>query len=184
MPGVVAVGTFKVSVAPKHEGGGWKYEIHQIVSGAKKADLEKAFATSRRFSGNSLRVKEVKNLGQAISDVLKRNVQGWQHPYRTEITPDRPKKAQRAEYYEWLLGLKSGERMVRYGCDQHFNKLKKKPRLVRQKIPKKRPYPIWLAPYMYGGHPKDCGCRQCHPPGDPLRLADLFPLGRSASRRR
>ena len=105
MPGVVAVGTFKVSVAPKHEGGGWKYEIHQIVSGAKKAELEKVFATSRRSSGNSLRVKEVTNLAQSINDVLKRNVQGWQHPYQTEITPDRPKKAQRAEYYEWLLGL-------------------------------------------------------------------------------
>ena len=48
MPGLVAVGVFKESVAPKHEGGGWKCEIHQIVSGAKKVELEKVFATSRR----------------------------------------------------------------------------------------------------------------------------------------
>jgi hypothetical protein len=161
MPDLVAVGTFKVGVAPKHEGGGWKYEIHQIVSGAKKAELEKVFATSRRSSGNSLRVREVKNLGQAISDVLKRDVQGWQHPYRTEITPDRPKKAQRAEYYEWLLGLSADERLVWYGCDGHFNKLKKKPRVIRRKIPKKRRYPTWLAPYMYGGHPERCSCPEC-----------------------
>ncbi len=161
MPGVVAVGTFKVSVAREHEGGGWKCEIHQIVSGAKKAELDKVFATGRRASGNSLRVKEVKNLGQTISDVLKLDVRGWQHPYRTEITPDRPKKAHRAEYYEWLLGLSADERLIRYGCDGHFNKLKKKPRLIRPKIPKKRPYPVWLAPYMYGGHPEHCGCPKC-----------------------
>ena len=125
MPRVVAVGTFKVSVAPKHEGGGWKYEIHQIVSGARKAELEKAFATSRRSSGNSLRVKQVTNLGRAISDVLKCDVRGWQHPYRTEITPDRPKKAQRAEYYEWLLGLSADERLNSLWLRRAFQKAEK-----------------------------------------------------------
>ena len=136
-PDLIAVGVFKVSVAPKHEGRGWKCEIHQIVSGAKKTELEKIFSSSRPAAGNFLRVKEVTNLAQAISDVLKRDVQGWRHPYRTEITPDRPKKVRRAEYYEWLLGLSSDERMVRYGCDRYFNKLKKKPRVVRVKVPKK-----------------------------------------------
>ena len=159
MPSLVAVGVFKVSVAPKHEGGGWKCEIHQIVSGAKKKELEKAFSSSRNASGNFLRVKEVTNLGQTISDVLKRDVQGWQHPYRTEITSDRPKKVRRAEYYEWLLGLSSDERMVRYGCDRYFNRLKKKPRLVPQK--KKRPSPIWLSPYLFGTHPMTCTCVRC-----------------------
>jgi hypothetical protein len=138
-PTLIAVGTFKVSVAPRHEGGGWKCEIHQIVSGAKKAELEKVFSTSRPAAGNFLRVKEVTNLGQTISDVLKRGVEGWRHPYRTETTLDRPKKGQRAEYYEWLLDLSADERMGRYGCDRYFNKLKKKPRVVRVKVPKKRP---------------------------------------------
>jgi hypothetical protein len=160
-PTLIAVGTFKASAAPKHEGGGWKCEIHQIVSGAKKAELEKVFSTSRHAAGNFLQVKEVTNLGQTISDVLKRDVQGWRHPYRTEITPDRPKKGHRAEYYEWLLGLNADERVVRYGCDGYFNKLKKKPRLVRVKVPKKRPYPIWLSPYMFGGHGENCCCREC-----------------------
>src|ERR1035437_509872 len=161
MPSLVAVGVFKVSVAPKHEGGGWKCEIHQIVSGAKKKELEKVFSSSRHASGNFLKVKEVTNLGQAISDVLKRDVQGWQHLYQTEITPDRPKKGHRAEYYEWLLDLSANERVVRYGCDKYFNQLKKKPRLVRVKMPKKRPYPIWLSPYMFGGHGEHCFCREC-----------------------
>lgn len=161
MPGLVAVGTVKVTVAGKHEGGGWKCEIHQIVTGAKKAELEKVFATSRANLGNFLRVRKVKNLGQAISAVLKRDVDGWQHPYRTENVPDRPKKARRAEYYEWLLSLSPNERAVRYGCDPHYNKLKKKPRVVNVKIPKKRPFPKQLAPYMYGTHPQNCRCDRC-----------------------
>ena len=161
-PDLIAVGVFKVSVAPEHEGGGWKCEIHQIVSGAKKKELEKVFSSSRPAAGNFLRVKEVTNLGQTISDVLKRDVQGWQHPYRTEITPDRPKKGHRAEYYEWLLDLSADERVVRYGCDRYFNRLKKKPRLVRQK--KKRPSPIWLSPYLFGTHPMTCKCDRCMGP--------------------
>jgi hypothetical protein len=161
-PGLIAVGTFKASVAPKHEGSGWKCEIRQIVSGAKKTELEKVFSTSRPAAGNFLRVKKIINLGQTISDVLKRDVQGWQHLYQTEITPDRPKKSHRAEYYEWLLGLSSDERMVRYGCDRYFKRLKKKPRLVPQK--KKRPSPIWLSPYMFGSHPSNCTCVRCTGP--------------------
>jgi hypothetical protein len=163
-PTLIAVGTIKVSVAPRHEGGGWKCEIHQIVSGAKKAELEKVFSSSRPAAGNFIRVKEVTNLGQAIVDVLKRNVQGWQHLYQTEITPDRPKKGHRAEYYEWLLGLNADERMVRYGCDRYFNKLKKKPRVVRVKVSKKRPYPVQLQPYMFGSHPVNCNCPRCQGP--------------------
>ena len=164
MPSLVAVGVFKASAAPKHEGGGWKCEIHQIVSGAKKTELEKIFSSSRPAAGNFLRVKKIINLGQTISDVLKRDVQGWQHLYQTEITPDPPKKGHRAEYYEWLLGLSSDERVVRYGCDGHFNKLKKKPRLVRQKVRKGHPKPIWLERHMFGSHPMTCTCDRCMGP--------------------
>jgi hypothetical protein len=163
-PDLIAVGTFKVSVAPKHEGSGWKCEIHQIISGAKKKELEKVFSTSRHASGNFLRVKKITNLGQAISDVLKRDVEGWRHPYRTEITPDRPKKGHRAEYYEWLLDLSPNERIVRYGCDRYFNRLKKQPRVVHQKVRKGHPTPIWLERYMFGSHPMTCRCIRCMGP--------------------
>jgi len=153
-----------VSVAPQHEGRGWKCEIHQIIAGAKKKELEKVFSTSRNVSGNFLRVKEVTNLGQTISDVLKRNVQGWQHPYRTETTPDRPKKVHRAEYYSWLLSLRPNDRMIRYGCDRYFNRLKKRPRVVHQKIRKGHPRPIWLERYMFASHPQNCRCIRCTGP--------------------
>jgi hypothetical protein len=163
-PDLIAVGTFKVSVAPKHEGSGWKCEIHQIIAGAKKKELEKVFSSGRPAAGNFLKVKEVTNLGQTISDVLKRDVQGWQHPYRTETTPDRPKKVHRAEYYSWLLSLRPNDRMIRYGCDRYFNRLKKKPRVVHHKIRKGHPMPIWLERYMFGSHPSTCRCIRCMGP--------------------
>lgn len=160
-PGLIAVGTFKVSTAPKHEGEGWKCEIHQIVACAEKAELENAFSTSRPHPGNFLRVREVTNLGQTISEVLKRDVQAWQHPYQPENKLDRPKRARRTEYYEWRLDLKPGDRMVRYGCDRHYNKLQKAPRLIVEEVPKKRPYPVQLTTYMYGNHPQNCKCYRC-----------------------
>ena len=163
-PDLIAVGTCKVSVAPKHEGSGWKCEIHQIIAGAKKKELEKVFSSSRPAAGNFLKVKEVTNLGQTISDVLKRDVQGWQHLYQTEITPDRPKRRHRAEYYSWLLSLRPNDRMIRYGCDRYFNRLKKKPRVVHHKIRKGHPMPIWLERYMFGSHPSTCTCIRCMGP--------------------
>jgi len=141
-PKIVAVGTFKVSVAPKYMGQLWMCEIHQIIAGAKEEDLEKVFCSTRPVPGtqNFARVKEVKNLGQTISNVLKRDLQGWQHPF-IEGTVARPKKTQRAEYYEWSLGLHLGVRMIRYGCDRYFNRLAKHQRPLHLKPPKKRPYP-------------------------------------------
>ena len=79
-PDLIAVGTFKVSISREQNGGRWICEIHQIISGAQKVELEKVFSTSRHASGNFLRVKKVTNLGQTISDVLKRDVQGWHTP--------------------------------------------------------------------------------------------------------
>jgi len=67
------------------------------------------------------------------------------------VPQSRPKKVWRAEYYRWLLRLGVGDRMIRYGCDQYFNALKKQPRRIKHKPRKKRPYPGWLKPYMFGG---------------------------------
>ena len=157
--GVVAVGTFKVAPAPQYEGPGWICEIHQIVAGAKKEDLERIFST-RQDRGeikstssdpiNNLMIREVDALAAKVSEVLRRDIQGWQHPWRREITPTRPKKAERIEYYRWVLGLDPGERLIRYGCDRYFNLLKKQPRLIKPKVPKKRPYPYWLEPHQFG----------------------------------
>ena len=163
---LIAVGTFKASPAPPYEGDRWICEIHQIVAGASKEELDRAFSTvhdrgdlrSIMKEGdvpNVLMVKEVKALGPAISKVLRRDLQGWEQPFRTEILPSRPRKAQRREFYRWLLGLTPDARMIRYGCDRYLNKLEKQPRVLQPKVPKKRPYPYWLQRYQFGTYERD-----------------------------
>jgi hypothetical protein len=66
----------------------------------------------------------------------------------------------RREYYCWLAGLESGSRVVRYGCDRHFNPLNKQSHW-KPTVKKGRRYPLWLAPYQYGSHPYGCECRIC-----------------------
>lgn len=151
-PAVVAVGTFKAAVGPNPMGQEWICEIHQIVAaaGASKQALEQVFTSCRFHPGTeTVWVKEINDLGPAITRVLTRDLAGWQHPYQIQ-TPYRAKKAQRTELYEWLLGLEPGALIMRYGCDRYFNRLAKQPRPLFQKRIKRRPYPYWLAPYMFG----------------------------------
>lgn len=149
-PNVIAVGTFKASVTPESSEKQWICEIHEIVAGAvEKEDLERVFTAKRHTDGiQTLRVEQVDDLGAAIHAVLTYNLQSWQHPFY-EGPRYRAKKAQRAEYYRWLLGLLPNARMVRYGCDRYFHRLTKPLRLPKPK--KKRPYPYWLEKYQFGG---------------------------------
>jgi hypothetical protein len=145
-PDIVAVGTFKLSRPIKPSGVQWQPEIHLVVAGAKKVELEQTLHAGRRHSENLFQVNIVKNLGQSISNVLRRDVRASQ---QTWLSQHSPTKAQRREFYEWSLSC--GERIIRYGCDRYFNPLPKKPRVVRRKAPKKHPCPKWLEPHMFGG---------------------------------
>ena len=163
----MAVGTFKA--APAGLVDGWKRwicELHQIVAGVQQKDFDRIFLTQhdrgelrtkRRQSDipNMVRVRKITKLGPTISKVLRQDLRGWRHPWRDEIPPQRPTKAQRREFYEWLIGLSPDARIIRYGCDQHFHKLEKKSRPIRAKVRKKRPYPYWLQPYFFGSHNRD-----------------------------
>jgi hypothetical protein len=164
---IVAVGTFKV--APTGIVQGWKRwicEIHQIVAGVQQEDFDRIFLTQhdrgelrtkRKQSDipNMVRVRKITKLGPTISKVLRQDLRGWRYPWQDEISPQRPTKAQRREFYSWLIGLSPDARIIRYGCDQHFHKLEKKSRPIRAKVRKKRPYPHWLEPYMFGTHSRD-----------------------------
>ena len=163
---IVAVGVFKVApaVPPLDHDERWRCEIHQIVAGVKKEDLERIFSTRcdrgeiRSAQGkvlNHLTVDEVDKLGPTISEVLRQDLRGWRHPWHDELDPARPTKAQRREFYAWLLGLDPDARIIRYGCDQYFRKLEKKPRPIRAKVHKKRPYPSWLAPFWFGSDTRE-----------------------------
>jgi hypothetical protein len=171
IPELVAFGTFKVSLAPKYVEPHWICEIHEIAVGAEKSDLEKAFSVreTREKYDSYVAVTKVENIGQTISDVLGADLKGWQHPFWPDGSPAKPTKAHREEFYQWLFSLPLGERMIRYGCDRHFNHLHKKPRTIRPKVHKPRPYPTWLIPHMFGnreqplrGFPEDQkGSRAC-----------------------
>jgi hypothetical protein len=179
IPELVAAGTFKVSLAPEYLQPHWICEIHEIVVGAQKDDLKKAFSIggTREKYDSYVAVTKVENIGQAISDVLRTDLEGWQHLQWPDGSPAKPKKAHREEFYQWLLSLSFGERMIRYGCDRYFNRLHKKPRTIHAKIHKRRPYPTWLIPHMFGnreqplrGFPKDQQRGRAHARIPPLDL--------------
>jgi hypothetical protein len=153
IPMLVAVGTFKVSVDQLYDKYLWIYEIHEIVAGAARDNLEKVLSSCRlgpAFFSNKLWVGEVTDLGQTISKVFRRDLEVWQNPEWDEPKAERLTKAQRREFYRWLFDLSPGARLVRYGCDQHFNKLEKKPRTFHATVRKPRPYPYHLKKYMFG----------------------------------
>lgn len=150
---IVSVGMFKVSIALGNSGPRWIPEIHAIVAGPTRNDLYPVFRNSRPGNLDFIRVEPVESLGDAISDVLRRDLEGWRG--------FSPKKSHRAEFYRWLVRLPLGARIIRYGCDRYFNKLAKQPRVQVMKIPKKRPAPHWLAPYWYDTHHPACNCRVC-----------------------
>jgi hypothetical protein len=147
---VIAVGSFKVAPSPPHDTERWVCEIHQVVAGAQKEELERALSTrsyrrSKVFSpfADYLRVQEVKELATIVSKVLRCDLSGWQHPWRHEIPPERPTKAQRREFYRWLLGLRPDARLIFYGSDKNLKKLERRPRKPPPppKAPRKRTSP-------------------------------------------
>jgi hypothetical protein len=143
-PTLIAVGSLKV--VPNYNWKEWNVEIHLIVAGAKKNELEKVFSIHRLGKEKEVRVTRVDHLGTAIEGAT----DGTLQPRRQGLARVPPKKAQRAEFYRWLSELEVDSRLIRYGCDRHFNPLTKKPRTLKAKPRKKRPYPTWLTPWMFG----------------------------------
>jgi len=153
-PHIVAVGTFKVSAVNDGETAYWRCEMDHLAAGVDKDKLEKAFPDEKahaQFDFIVPHIIPVLNLGQAISRVLRRDLEPWQHPRRPDPNASPPSIAQRTEFNNWLLDLPVGARLFRYGCDRHWNRLSKQPRVFRSKPRKKRPYPYWLVPFMFGG---------------------------------
>ena len=100
---IVAVGTLKISVDPVRQGRPWRAEIHQVVAGVTRKDLERIFATRKPSFDDFVWVEKVKNLGDTVSRVLRPGLHVWQHP--SDLSdPAAPKKKARAECYLWLLG--------------------------------------------------------------------------------
>ena len=82
-PHIVAVGTFKVSVLSNSKTAYWRCEMHHLVGGVEKDELQKAFPDEKaheQFDFIVPHIIPVLNLGQAISRVLRRDLEPWQHP--------------------------------------------------------------------------------------------------------
>jgi hypothetical protein len=148
-PDIIAIGSLKLTVVTGSVGL-WRLEVHQIMAGVTRDELYRIFSTRRRSLDNFVLIDEVKDRQEATARVLTRGLHVWQHPSRCEESL-RPKKSARAEYYRWLLGMHPGGLTIRYGCDRHFNKLKKQPRTIRPpKVRKPRPYPWWIEWNQFG----------------------------------
>lgn len=154
IPTLVAVGMFKVSVKQEYDKHSWIYEIHEIIAGAKGDELGKVLASRRPGRGlvisNQLWMQEVTDLSQTLSKVFQGDLKPWQDLEWAFAEAEKPTKGQRHDFYQWLFDLSPGARLVRYGCDQHFNKLQKKPRRFHATVRKPRPYPYHLKKYMFG----------------------------------
>lgn len=148
-PNVVAVGCLKAYSMPGNMQKGWHLEIHQIVAGVERVDFARVFGASLPRYYKSVSIEEIDDLSAAVSRVFQQDLRMWRSATGLP-EPSRPKRKARAEYYQWQLPMRCGALTIRYGCDRHFNRLKKVPKTVRPKVRKGHPYPTWLEPYQFG----------------------------------
>jgi hypothetical protein len=136
---VVAVGVVKVV----EEASGWRPRVHLIVSGAEKHDLRRVFSFGRIQNLSNVRVTTIGNLAEAIGEIISYN------PLASFCDKQLPDKGK--EVCEFLIKCKPDERLITYGCDNHFRRkiltVKKRPLL---KIKKGSPYPYRLQNSMFG----------------------------------
>jgi hypothetical protein len=124
---IVAIGSFEVSLNRELDGElYWAGEIQQIVAGANKHDLRKAFKIekhhrSRGSNQKLLKIIAVERFGRQLGYSVKRFVE----ERRAYISPKTGRQARRhlppqpehwAEHDAWLLGLTLGARTIAYGC--------------------------------------------------------------------
>jgi hypothetical protein len=132
---VTAVGTFNM-VAVGMNANQYHAELHVIVGGATKEELESAFRPVQPDA--SVRISKVDDTNRVIDEVITRN-----SPRRWEPLDDPPEPAQLAEFYAWLAEMKIGARIFRYGCDENFElityrEIRFKPRLKKNRPGRRR----------------------------------------------
>jgi len=163
-PNVIGVGLFKAFIVQQREIAYWRCEMHYLVAGAEEYRVRNTIPVEKGdadFDAIGARIMAADNLGQAISRILRRDLQLWRHPWQPDLNRSSITGTERTEFQHWLLGLSPGARLFRYGCDASFNKLAKQ--LRKRPARKKRPYPYWLEHHMFGNHPPNCRCRVCWP---------------------
>jgi ParB-like chromosome segregation protein Spo0J len=157
-PDLIGVGMVKVALATSFTGEvHWVAFIHEVVAGADRSTLIDAMGDRSRKRHSSpyrscrypIRVLDVADLPNALDRVFDGSLRG--HVPEADHVINKVLQAHRIEHDQWLKAVPAGGHTIRYGCDARFNKLTKKPRSVVIREVKKRPYPIHLIPYQFGG---------------------------------
>jgi hypothetical protein len=122
---VIAVGQFERALNVELDGSmSWSGEVHIVVAGATKGRLREAFAIHRRYRRDPqeklLHVKEIDGPGRALGYALKyflaRRVAYLTNNGRQGRRSMPLQREQLAEIAMWHASLKSGERVVLFGC--------------------------------------------------------------------
>ena len=155
-PTIVAVGSFKVAAAA-NSAQRWIFEAHLLVAGVEAKDLEELLTEQRPglWFDNFWLVKPAKDVDAVARRILRRDLLYWIPPVHCGDDRQRMSNALRTELYAWLFGWKLSDLTIRYGCDRHYRHLAKKPRRYQRKGTRKRIYPTWLIPHMFGGQKWD-----------------------------
>jgi hypothetical protein len=125
---VIAVGQFERALNVKLDGSSsWSGEVHVVVAGASKEQLRDAFGIARRYHRDPQEklhhVKAVHGLGRALGHALTyflaRRVAYITNTGRQGRRSMPLQREQLAELGAWHASLKSGERVVLFGCRRH-----------------------------------------------------------------
>jgi hypothetical protein len=128
---VTAVGTFNMVAVGMGTKPRFLAELHVIVGGATKEELESAFRPVQPDA--SVRISKVEDTNRVIDEVTTRNF-----PRLWEPLDNPPEPAQLAEFYAWLAEMKIGARIFRYGCDENFDLITFRKITINPKVKKER----------------------------------------------
>jgi hypothetical protein len=131
----------------------WELGSSLVLAGVDHSDVYDV------FPGGGLFIEPVTDIRETLKALIARSRRPkLKPPFDASMLLSRRFKQ---EYYIWLAGLESNQRLFRYGCDRHFNRLSKVKRQEQPRVRKPHPYPYWLTPYMFNNHSHNCQCRAC-----------------------
>jgi hypothetical protein len=139
---VIAVGQFERALNIELDGSmSWSGEVHLVVGGATKEELRAAFNIDAQFRRDPqeklVKVKEVDGLGRALGYCLKYFLASRVAYVMNNGRQGRRSMPLKREYLAelgcWHASLKSGERIVLFGCRRNGRRLKRLPESMRSR---------------------------------------------------
>ncbi len=141
---VIAIGQFERALNIEIDGSmSWSGEVHFVVAGVSKEEVRAAFNIDAQFRRDPqeklVKVKEIDGLGRTlgycvkfflasrVAYIMRNGRQGRRSmPLKREYL---------AELGAWHASLKSGERIILFGCRRNGRRLKRLPKSMRSRGP-------------------------------------------------